>query len=239
MRASLSSRILIVAGAAAVAAGIAIMAVGLLSYLGQDSAQNPTLILRTFTPSPEVTPKPALTPSSTPPLGGKLYRLTIDSIGVDGLVQTLGLDENAIPEVPTDYNSDNPGGVIAWYDFSAEPGTGSNAVFAGHNTWYGNAIFGKLGGVQAGDMIKLRAEDGTELVYAVSDIFMVDPEDPGSLQVMRATPTDTITLITCGGTFIDTNDPVFGGEYTDRVVVRADLMNVTTVGAPPAAASGG
>jgi LPXTG-site transpeptidase (sortase) family protein len=107
-------------------------------------------------------------------------------------------------------------------------------VFAGHVTWHGRAVFWDLDKLQPGDIIKLMGEDGTELVYAVSNSFLVDPADPESLKVMQGTATDIITVITCGGDFVDTNDPVFGGEYTGRRIVRAELVSVTTVGAPAA-----
>jgi hypothetical protein len=40
---------------------------------------------------------------------------------------------------------------------------------------------------------------------------------------MRATDEDVITIITCDGDFVDTGDPVYGGEYPYRLVVRAGL----------------
>ena len=150
--------------------------------------------------------------------------MIIDSIGVDAPVETYGLDANAIPDVPTGPNAAE---VIAWYDFSGEPGTGDNAVFSGHVTWFGQAVFWDLKKLEPGDTITLRGNDGTELVYSVSDSFLVDPSDPESVQVMGNMSEDVITLITCGGDFVDTGDPVFGGDYTSRRVVRASLVSVT------------
>lgn len=223
------------------------VAIGLFSYFEADSsapqgirqpsppvAERPTATPRTATPTPtEAPPSPTPTP---PSVQEAAYRMTIERISVDAPVRTYGLDENAVPQVPT---GDDAAEVVAWYDFSANPGIGSNAVFAGHVTWFGQAVFWKLEKLQIGDTIRLEAEDGTELVYAVSDIFLVDPEDPSSLQVMKPTPTDTITLITCGGTFVDTGDPVFGGDYTDRLVVQAELVSMNIVGVSEASAGGG
>lgn len=232
-------RLLVLAGGATFIAGIALFSVGLASVL--EGTSNPAeshvprlddaVNLRLPTPTPEVTeaptdtstPTPSPTPEPEPPLAQDGYRLIIDKLGIDGVIDTYGLDENAAPEVPT---GDDAGQVIAWYDFSARPGTGSNAVFAGHNSWFGEAIFTYIHQLAPGDTIKLIGGDGTELVYTVSDVFSVDPEDPTSLEVMHATSSDVVTLITCGGTFEDTNDPVFGGEFSDRVVVRADLTSL-------------
>jgi LPXTG-site transpeptidase (sortase) family protein len=169
-------------------------------------------------------------PAASPPLGDQPYMLVIDKLGVNAPVNTYGLDEQAYPEVPTGPDAKQ---VVAWYDFSARPGTGSNAVFAGHVTWNGPAVFYKLTEMAAGDSIRLKGSDGTELVYTVSAVFSVDPADPDSIEVMQATASDVVTLITCTGTYSDTNDPVFGGEYDERLIVRANLTTVMD-GAPQA-----
>jgi sortase A len=222
-------------------AGIALLSMGIVGVI--DDGNNPAesrvprlgddvdLGLR---PQPSATPAPATvtptdsstpapTPEPVPPLDPDGYRMVIEKLGINGIVDTYGLDEDAVPEVPT---GDDAAEVIAWYDFSARPATGSNAVFAGHNSWYGEAVFTHLHRLQPGDTIDLIGGDGTELVYTVTDVFSVDPEDPNSLQVMAATESDVVTLITCGGSFVNTGDPVFGGEYSDRVIVRAGLTSV-------------
>lgn len=173
------------------------------------------------TPPPEV-----VAPPPEPPLRNAAYRIIIEPIGVSAGVYTYGLDANQVPEVPLN------GSDVAWYDFSAEPGTGSNAVFAGHVTWGGPAVFYDLDALQAGDKVSLRADNGTELVYVVSESFLVDPNDPASLEVMFPTNTDVITLITCGGSFFYTGDPVFNGDYTHRRIVRATFSGLSQ---PPVA----
>jgi LPXTG-site transpeptidase (sortase) family protein len=177
----------------------------------------------------------AQTASPTPappvaPLGDQPYRLVIEKIGVNAPVDTYGLDANAIPEVPTGAGANQ---TVAWYDFSAKPGGGSNAVFAGHVTWNGPAVFFKLAEVAQGDTIRLQGTDGTELVYNVSSVFSVDPTDPDAVKVMHSTDRDMVTLITCGGEYTRTGDPIFGGEYDQRLIVRAELASVN------AAAAGG
>lgn len=170
----------------------------------------------------------AAAPPIDPPLRDAAYRLVIDRIGVNASVFTYGLDANRVPEVPLN------GSDVAWYDFSSPPGTGSNAVFAGHVTWGGNAVFYDLDDVQAGDRISLRGDNGIELAYIVSESFLVDPEDPNALAVMSPTEKDVITLITCGGSFYYTGDPVFRGDYTHRRIVRAAFAGIS----PPPAAGG-
>lgn len=210
-------------GALTFGVGVSLLAVGIAGLGGtvEEPPPGPAVIDITPSPTPEPltpTPEPTITPAPAPPLGDQPYRMVISKLGVDAPVRGYGLDSNAVPEVPT--GSDAPS-VVAWYDFSSQPGIGSNAVFAGHVTWNGPAVFYRLTTVAPGDEIRLVGDGGTELVYTVSDVFSVDPEDPESLSVMHPTPQDVITLITCDGAFTDTDDPVFGGEYSARLVVRA------------------
>lgn len=180
------------------------------------------------TPVPTETPSPSPTP--LPPLLARdvRYRVVIERIGVDAPVVTFGMDSEGAPEVPLN------GADVAWYDFSAHPGTGSNAVFAGHVGWsYAQAVFWNLKGLQPNDIIRLAAEDGTELVYSVSENFLVDPDDPDSLSVMAPTATDSVTLITCGGTWLSDAGEIFGGHYTNRVIVRAQLVEAVEASIDP------
>ncbi len=235
---------LMAGGAASFLAGVILLAVGIIGMGGGGSAppKGPPVVdlgidssfLRA-THAPANTPAPTgPTPTPAPPLGDSPYQMIIEKIGVQAPVDTYGLDENAVPEVPT---GDDAAQVVAWYNFSAKPGTGSNAVFAGHVTWFGPAVFYNLTALAPGDIVKLRNDQGTELTYTVTSVFSVDPNDPDSLKVMHGTDKDVITIITCDGAFTDTDDPVFGGEYSSRLVVRAELANVAVAGAgqPPSA----
>jgi LPXTG-site transpeptidase (sortase) family protein len=148
----------------------------------------------------------------------------IERIGVANPVHVYTLDENRIPIVPT---GPYAGGVVAWYDFSARPGTGGNAVYAGHVTWNGAAVFYSLGALAGGDLIRLRDDRGAEVVYQVVANELLDVNT--ALQTMYPTNYDLLTIVTCGGSFYNTGDPTFGGEYTSRTVVRAHLVSVTRV----------
>ncbi len=240
MNSILRKRILLTAGGLFLLAGV-----GLLSYVGYTLVDGGEAVEENVVdlsgdsaddflalPSPTATDIPATpAPTPAPPLGDQPYTITIDKIGVNAPVLTFGLDADQVPEVPLNASD------VAWYDFSAKPGTGSNAVFAAHVTWNGRAVFYDLDDLTAGDQIALTSTtDGTQVVYSVSDVFSVDPDDPNSLKVMYGTEKDVITLITCGGTFTSNNDPTFGGEYSQRLVVRGNLVSVNR---PAAQAIGG
>jgi LPXTG-site transpeptidase (sortase) family protein len=219
-------RIYLGIGGIALVAGVALLAVGLMSTLGGgDDRPDIQVVALTDTPTPAPTTLAEDKTPGPPPLGEKPYEMVIDKIGVDAPVQAFGLDDQQVPLIPT---GDDAAQVVAWYNFSAQPGTGSNAVFAGHVTWFGEAVFFNLSSLVAGDQIKLKGTDGTELLYAVSDVFAVDENDPNGRDVMFGTPDDVITIITCDGTFIpDPNDHVAAGHYAQRAVVRAKLQSVT------------
>lgn len=165
-------------------------------------------------------PAPAVLGASGPgaELVGQKYNLVIETLGIEAPVGVFGMDENNIPEVPFDP------AIVAWYDFSAEPGNGGNAVFAGHRTWRGDAVFRHLEDLQNGDRVVLKAEGGAQLVYQVFHNELVDPTNATATSWMLPTDFDVITLITCGGDYRRTNDPIFGAEYDKRQVVRAALV---------------
>jgi sortase (surface protein transpeptidase) len=169
--------------------------------------------LGTATATPVPTPPP-----SDAPIG----RMLIDKLGVDAPVITLGLDENAVPLVPSGPYE------VAWYDFSPKPGWGGNAVFSGHVDWtingqYVVGVFYSLSSLELGDEIKVVLEDGTEYVYKVTINRAIPYDDPQALEVMGPTPEDSITLITCGGTWMPQAGNPLGGNYTHRQVVRGEL----------------
>ena len=166
--------------------------------------------------------------STPPPSSAPIARIIIEAIGIDAPVVTMGVDENGIPQVPN-----NPYDV-AWYNWSTAPGHGSNAVFAGHYDWTVNgqgvaAVFYSLADLNVGDIIEVKLEDGTDYKYRVIGNRAIKDGDPQAMDMMAATPSEMVTLITCGGIWTpDPNNPL-GGNYDYRQFVRAELIG----GAPP------
>jgi LPXTG-site transpeptidase (sortase) family protein len=218
-----------------IAAAVAsLLALGILGYalLPGGGEEESALIVApspqaSATPAPTVAPvpPPAPPPPLPPPLS-ETQSMIIDRIGVNAPVAVYGLDENRVPVVPT---GPGAGGIVAWYDFSARPGTGGNAVFAGHVTWNGAAVFYSLSTLGAGDQIRLVDDRGAQVVYQVVMNETMDANDPATLQMMYPADHDLLTIVTCGGSFYRTGDPVFGGEYTSRTVIQAALVSITRV----------
>ena len=174
-----------------------------------------------LTPVPS-TPPPATTstPSTAP-----ITRLVIPAAKVDANVVTLSLDGNdAMPA---------PGNAwdVAWYDFSARPGTGSNAVFSGHVDYHdvGAAVFWNLRDLQQGDLVEVQLSDGTVYQYSV-DALDCTPADTAPINlIVGPTMSEVVTLITCCGTFDSSTH-----QYDKRLIVRADRIYPATPEATPA-----
>ena len=190
-----------------------------------------------YDPLPAVAePEPAPEPDLPTPL-----RLVIESIAVDAPIVELGMDSEGIPYVPLN------GRDVAWYNFSSKPGAGSNAVFAGHINWErAPGVFSELVDVQTGDTVRVISDDGSEYVYEGFANFPVDPDgdsvdadNDGSPDVMEATDADIVTLITCGGSWIPDASERFGGNYTNRTIVQARLVESSLAGPAASADAGG
>lgn len=208
-------RIYLVLGAFCILTGGVLLGIAAYGILLKSDPEQHWVFVRPAWPDP--TPGVAGAEQEPSSVVGARYHLIIDKLGVDAPVAPYGLDENSIPEVPYEPQ------VVAWYNFSSEPGAGDNAVFAAHKTWRGQAVFYNLEGLTNGDRIVLRGDDGEQLVYEVTESHLVPPDDPSALDWMRPTGTDTITLITCGGDRFLT-DTIAGADYTMRVVLRANRL---------------
>jgi LPXTG-site transpeptidase (sortase) family protein len=142
--------------------------------------------------------------------GAPISRIRISRIRVDAPVEVKGLTPDGTMESPTGPD------VVAWYGFTPKPGLGGNAVLSGHVDYinHGAAVFWDLRKLEAGDEIDVVLADGVVLQYAISALQLYPLNDVPMSDVLAPTPTESITLITCGGSFS-------GGAYTHRLVLRA------------------
>jgi sortase A len=140
---------------------------------------------------------------NAPVPGSEGDRLIIPKIGVDApmtmrVVGSDGIMQN--PEGPLD---------VAWYDFSAipglggRPGVGGNTVISGHVDYhdYGPAVFWDLRELEPGDEITIHLRDGSEYNYSVQWNRAINPAGISWNDVVAATPQESVTMITCAGTF--------------------------------------
>jgi len=133
--------------------GLAALAMAALSlaWPGRSREAPPPDSLYAAEPSAQL--EELVTPAATAPAPTALpVRLVIPKIGLDAPVTVKGLDPNGAMQ--------NPNGPedVAWYDFTARPGPGGNAVFPGHLDChdYGPAVFARLREMTAGDLVVVR-----------------------------------------------------------------------------------
>ena len=178
----------------------------------------------------EATPQPpastqgttAPAPAPAPPAATSTgFRFVITALGINAPVIGMGLDANRVPQVP------RTGYEVVWYNFGDAPGGSSNAVFSGHVTWGGGqpAVFYSLPQLQSGAIITVVAPDGSQFDYQVFSNTLVDHKNPASVNVMLPTSEPTLTVISCGGTWVPNSAQLFGGDYTGRTVVQARLIS--------------
>lgn len=154
--------------------------------------------------------------TAAPPTSGPVRysapvaRIRISRIRVDAPIEAMGLTPDGTMESPR-----GPA-VVAWYSFTPKPGVGGNAVLSGHVDYvnHGAAVFWDLRKLQPDDAIEVVLTDGTVLQYAITASHLFPLGEFPMRDVLAPTATESLTIITCGGSFS-------AGSYTHRLVLRA------------------
>jgi LPXTG-site transpeptidase (sortase) family protein len=84
----------------------------------------------------------------------------------------------------------------------------------------GQAVFWNLKDLKEGDPIEVELADGTRYTYAVSYLHQYDVATAPVEDIVGHTPEQTVTLITCSGTFSQATH-----QYDKRLVVRAERVS--------------
>ncbi|HKG25169.1 MAG TPA: class F sortase [Thermomicrobiales bacterium] len=120
----------------------------------------------------------------------------------------------------------NPSGpwVVAWYRGTGRLGEDDNIVMAGHLDYWdvGPAVFYHVGDLKENDEIDVTGEDDAVYKYKVDwvkNYSVADLDSKAVHEIVGATDTETLTLITCGGPFDSEK-----GEYLERIVIRASRL---------------
>jgi LPXTG-site transpeptidase (sortase) family protein len=143
-------------------------------------------------------------------VGFRPVQLVIQRIGVQAAVESKGVDGHHVMEPP-----DQPFDV-AWYRFTAEPGAGGNAVFAGHRDYgsVGPAVFWRLSDLRPGDVVDVVSAHGSGARYRVTRTASYPVASIPMAAILAPAWQDEITIMTCAGAF----DPA--GGYDHRLVVQ-------------------
>ncbi|WP_217635664.1 class F sortase [Curtobacterium sp. MMLR14_010] len=142
-------------------------------------------------------------------------RVTIPAIGVDASLEDL--HRGAAGELDPPKGWDNAG----WFSDGIVPGQVGPSVIAGHvDSPTSAAVFFRLDELVAGDEVHVAMTDGTSRTFTVDTTERASKSAFPTSDVYGTTPTPTLRLITCDGTF-DTAT----GHYTDNLIVFADLSD--------------
>jgi LPXTG-site transpeptidase (sortase) family protein len=148
---------------------------------------------------------------AVPPEVGYAVRLKIPSIKVDTVVRQGGIvqDADGNPVWQT-----LPFVAVHYGDQTSLIGAPGNAVIAGHVVTLSEGnVFRFLYQLDIDDQVQVWDDSQHEHDFHVVDVRLVLPTDAS---VMAPTPDQTLTLITCGGTF----DPA-KREFSERLIVTA------------------
>jgi LPXTG-site transpeptidase (sortase) family protein len=142
---------------------------------------------------------------------GYAVRLAIPAIKLDTVVEQGGVVLDASGESTW---QTLPYVAVHYGDLTSLVGAPGNAVIAGHVVTLSEGnVFRLLYKLEIDDQVAVWDQRDREHDYHVVGVKLVPPSDTS---VMDATPDETLTLITCGGTF----DPV-KRQFSDRLIVTA------------------
>lgn len=142
-------------------------------------------------------------------------RVTIPAIGVDAALEDLHRGSAGELDPPKGWDD------AGWFSDGIVPGQVGPAVIAGHvDSPTSAAVFFRLDELVAGDQIHVAMSDGSSRTFTVDRTERAAKSAFPTSDVYGVTPTPTLRLITCDGTF-DTAT----GHYTDNLIVFAELSD--------------
>jgi Sortase domain len=152
------------------------------------------------------TTQPVAVPSVAPP-----QRISIPAIGVDAVVDAVGLQTDGSMEIPEAANA-------GWYHFGATPGQRvGSAVIAGHvDHKKAPGVFIDLPKLELGEEIVITDTAGLDRRFVVTERYQVAKDALPAPELFRLDGAPTLTLITCGGRFDRSRR-----HYDDNIVIRA------------------
>jgi sortase (surface protein transpeptidase) len=160
---------------------------------------------------------PAAPSSTAPPAGATPERVRIPAIGVDSGLEDLGLGAAGELDPPRAWES------AGWYRDGTVPGAVGPAVIAGHvDSGSGPAVFVDLAELAPGDEVEVTLSTGAVETFRVTGSERTPKTTFPTSDVYGATPTPSLRLITCDGTFDRST-----GHYVDNLIVFADLVTTS------------
>lgn len=187
----------------------------------KETQKTETASMEAAAPEKEKTSIPTRTPSTNE--NGKVvkeertiiepHRIVIPAIGVDAIVEQVGVIENGQMGVPESFET------VGWYSEGPMPGERGNTVISGHvDSRNGPAVFFELKNLEPGDEIQVFNKEEESLTYVVDLIETYGEGEAPVDAIFDYSFQSNLNLITCTGTFDRSVR-----EYSDRLVVYSSL----------------
>ncbi|MFK5635460.1 MULTISPECIES: class F sortase [unclassified Ornithinimicrobium] len=162
-----------------------------------------------------------MTPAAGNTETGRPATVTVHDIGVESVLQPLGLNDDGSLEVPAPGSRYDEAG---WFTGSPRPGEVGPAVLLGHVNGIAGApsVFYRLAELRAGHRVTVTRDDGSQAVFEVYRVEQYPKNSFPSAAVYGDTTGPELRLITCAGTW----DPGTG-HYRDNTVVYAQIVSGT------------
>lgn len=140
-------------------------------------------------------------------------RLKIPKIGVNSLIEYVGVEPNGEMGVPKGPSN------VGWFELGVRPGEVGSAVMAGHYGWKDGipAVFDRLSQLQVGDKISVENEKKEEVTFTVREIRDFDPSANSNDIFNSDDGRSHLNLITCEGVWNKEKQ-----SYSSRLVIFAD-----------------
>jgi len=141
--------------------------------------------------------------------------IAIAAIGVNALIQKVGLDQHQAPAVPTNIS------VAGWFVASVKPGDAGVALLDGHvQGRYQPGVFKRLHQLQAGQELTVTYGDGSQRRFRVRSVTTHTPDAAAAAQLTPVSGiASQLNLITCGGTY-DARTK----QYDKRILVVTERL---------------
>ena len=143
-------------------------------------------------------------------------RLLISAIGINALVESVGVQANGDLATP----KYNPWEDVGWYNAGPRPGEQGSAVIDGHVDRPGGspAVFWRLRELQVGDTVLVTDSAGFTRTFHVARIAFYQPQAAPLQDIFGNSGGTYLNLITCAGDWIPSQQ-----QTTLRLVVYTTL----------------
>jgi len=167
------------------------------------------------TPSAPSSSPMATAPTAPLPETPAPVRLEIPALGVDSVVDGVGVAADGQMAIPSDVDR------VVWYRFGPTPGKAGSAVIAGHvdDREQGLGALAPLREAAVGTEILVTDAAGTATRWQIVSRELITKQVLPLDRLFARTGPPRLTLITCGGPFL----PEFR-SYRDNVVVVAEKV---------------